>query len=1580
MNNIVKSFCSVSRFAIGIILIFTANNVLAYGDKTVKNYVQDGLIAQFDAIANAGWSAEQGDIHNASATTWKDIVSGSGASKSGTGTISIKDTYLSFAGAGAKAYYSIASNPILNALKAKAMTVQIFVRPEAYSDYSGYLTVGGGNDYRQLILDQRDDNTICKNGAIGGLQYRNGSKWPGTASACPSISTSSYINKDILLNIKINPTTGASLSIDDGDVIHTNKGGSTDPTKNTVWLGCAANTASAKMRLYAIRFYNRELTAEEIATNLAIDRERFLGIGVKTTVACSATDSETELSFDGETWQSSIVADDVVNASTVTIKARNSGFERVHFAWSGLPSGATFLDESKSQVQFKNPPEDLEITCKAARLDFSATATDENTELSFDGENWDSTIQLSNVFANSNVTVYARNVSEGDHAYFTWGNLPAGAVMNNTDNSSISFDIPVVESQCSITCSSMASDELNIWTGGTGNFEDAAKWSLGVVPGANSIVILPNKTSAYTVTVNSPLDIGEFIVGGGEGKAYPTVNFCNGVELNKVAGKVTVARGATLTHRINNNKSNQYKLCLKCSTMNIASGASVNGDLKGPFDGATFGSIGTGNLVNQPAYGGVGGHSNNLTSRRCWGSIREPKDLGGAGNSGNNESYKAGGAVYLEVAGELVVNGTISVLSKAGLNYYNGTGGSIYLKVGSISGKGTIDASAGRVTSSSGAGGGRISIRQSVADSFDAFKGSVKAYGCATTKAGCGTIYLEHAGDVYGEGTLLIDSGNITPTSYYCATSMDSLVIDRNEVFGTVIVTNGAHFKLPSGANLRITKRLCTLKGKFSCEEGSKVTFEGPEDAVIEGPNKFYSLSCTTPGKTIRFGEGSGNKTTILSNGNLSLAGEKGNAINLLSKTDDSRWQLSIEPDATVSISYCDVKDSDASSGMMPLDEDGVDLGNNIGWSIMASSKPGDLVEWTGNISTSWTDAGNWNPMMVPNEENCILIPSGRDRYPLIANNTVVNSLTNEAGAAITLSGGDLIVTNAFSSLGTMTFGVNDDLKFEGDGYQKVDLGNNSYSRITVAKSGGSIEFENGFKARHFLSRVTNPLSLAFAAGQTVEVYHLSLFGLVGESGAYDHVLSVGSTGPWNLKVTGPQHLRGVVLSNCDASLGADIKLGALSTDGNGNSLNCDFSPAAAAEWIGGGTGFSTESCWANGIVPQAETQVCICPASGVTWTVNTSSNLATGEIVIGGDGGKVNFTSNYKHDIAGGLYMLSGATCSFGYWASPNEIAGDFLLEKGATLTHGATTSGNKEVYKLNFEVSGDATLEAGSSVNIENKGFGSGAIGPGRTAGGTGGSAFAGLGSQAGNKPYGSILHPFSLGSHGYAAGAHGGGAFRLIADGHVVLDCEIKAGSSVVSYAPGTGGSVWVSGASVKGAGSISVRSTAGDSWAQHSSAGRIAIYQTERIGWSDYGVSISAGGYTGGTYYREDGSGVGELFIDQAYNTSGTVYIPMSNDNLSEYRKVRVIISGGNSITVKNDTWKIGSTLVLRDMVLKASNAKVYLNSSKIKLLSRDHKGGKGWTGGNYEERIAANTIVTGDGGKIVWPEGFQVMIR
>ena len=36
---------------------------------TARDYVQDGLIAMWDGIENAGWG-----VHDASAATWKDIV------------------------------------------------------------------------------------------------------------------------------------------------------------------------------------------------------------------------------------------------------------------------------------------------------------------------------------------------------------------------------------------------------------------------------------------------------------------------------------------------------------------------------------------------------------------------------------------------------------------------------------------------------------------------------------------------------------------------------------------------------------------------------------------------------------------------------------------------------------------------------------------------------------------------------------------------------------------------------------------------------------------------------------------------------------------------------------------------------------------------------------------------------------------------------------------------------------------------------------------------------------------------------------------------------------------------------------------------------------------------------------------------------------------------------------------------------------------------------------------------------------------------------------------------------------------
>jgi hypothetical protein len=354
--------------------------------------------------------------------------------------------------------------------------------------------------------------------------------------------------------------------------------------------------------------------------------------------------------------------------------------------------------------------------------------------------------------------------------------------------------------------------------------------------------------------------------------------------------------------------------------------------------------------------------------------------------------------------------------------------------------------------------------------------------------------------------------------------------------------------------------------------------------------------------------------------------------------------------------------------------------------------------------------------------------------------------------------------------------GIDDVLKFSGTGEQLVDLGNMSYRRITIDKTEGSINFTNGFSADHFIARTTTPLSLFFAEGSVVDVDHLVLYGLAGESGAYNNLLTIGSTGTWYLKATDCHHIRGVNLSNCNASKGQKVKLGVFSNNVSGNDLeSCDFSESATSEWIGGGSDFDSSSSWANGIVPSDNTQICICPPKGVSYTLSTSRELSTGAIIIGGEGGTVSFTSNYKNAIEGGCYILSGATASFGFYAQPNTVAGDFMLGRNATLTHNVTDSGSLEKYKLNFLVSGNATIEQGGIVNIENKGFGGKSSGPGRAISiaeinGKAtpiGSAYAGMGGHYLNKPYGSILHPFSLGSAGYDTDdAFGGGAIKLFA----------------------------------------------------------------------------------------------------------------------------------------------------------------------------------------------------------------------
>ena len=89
----------------------------------------------------------------------------------------------------------------------------------------------------------------------------------------------------------------------------------------------------------------------------------------------------------------------------------------------------------------------------------------------------------------------------------------------------------------------------------------------------------------------------------------------------------------------------------------------------------------------------------------------------------NNDGGLGGGAVILNVANTLAVNGQILADSQSGFNT-SGTGGSIFITAGSLSGSGILSANSGTAVWNPGSGG-RIAVIASTAG----WSGTWRAYG-----------------------------------------------------------------------------------------------------------------------------------------------------------------------------------------------------------------------------------------------------------------------------------------------------------------------------------------------------------------------------------------------------------------------------------------------------------------------------------------------------------------------------------------------------------------------------------------------------------------------------------------------------------------------------------------------------------------------------------------------------------------------------------------------------------------------------------------------------------------------------------
>lgn len=218
------------------------------GVPTASDYVQDGLIAMWDGIENAGFGE-----HDANATVWKDL-SGHGYDLSCFNSYEWLDNAVKLSG-GSRPIYR--KNTVVGRLGSDA---HVCVVAKADSDGGVIFGPGQGSKDSAIVFTRRGDGAF--------VQIANSSS-AGIKNIVPFNET--------LFSISVNYSAG-DIAYSEVNGIQKNPyyrfGGT---YCSTLCVGDRPNDSSVPFtgKIHAIRIYSRTLTSDEIAANYAIDKARF---------------------------------------------------------------------------------------------------------------------------------------------------------------------------------------------------------------------------------------------------------------------------------------------------------------------------------------------------------------------------------------------------------------------------------------------------------------------------------------------------------------------------------------------------------------------------------------------------------------------------------------------------------------------------------------------------------------------------------------------------------------------------------------------------------------------------------------------------------------------------------------------------------------------------------------------------------------------------------------------------------------------------------------------------------------------------------------------------------------------------------------------------------------------------------------------------------------------------------------------------------------------------------------------------------------------------------------------------------
>ena len=216
--------------------------------KLIGFYVQDGLIGLFDAENNSGYG-----VHNASATTWKNLVGDFDATSLGSNVWG--DNYVS-RGLGFKLKLAIFSGMTQWTVEGAWET------SSAVNGYANIFGKNGGTNYGGTNSGLgRWDTSALIYGSVGGLNltWDNTGYGARTSALKLSPSKTAYLAK--------NGTNIVSKTVSDSNI--------SNFTGVTSWYLAAHNGTGKQNKFFCIRIYNRALTQAECQSNYNIDRLRF---------------------------------------------------------------------------------------------------------------------------------------------------------------------------------------------------------------------------------------------------------------------------------------------------------------------------------------------------------------------------------------------------------------------------------------------------------------------------------------------------------------------------------------------------------------------------------------------------------------------------------------------------------------------------------------------------------------------------------------------------------------------------------------------------------------------------------------------------------------------------------------------------------------------------------------------------------------------------------------------------------------------------------------------------------------------------------------------------------------------------------------------------------------------------------------------------------------------------------------------------------------------------------------------------------------------------------------------------------